>query len=148
VIERRARWERALACTRTELLLESGLALAMLSAGLAIRPRLSTILASLVGLAAGVVVHTSNRLVLGQPPIRRAVEWEKDPPATAPPRATTAVMFVAALNVVGVAVVYLATGTWKSLIAFFGGTFLAYAVIALAQRYFLERDFTHRFAGH
>jgi hypothetical protein len=33
------------------------------------------------------------------------------------------------------------------LIAFFGGSFLAYALIALLQRIFLERDFVRKTAG-
>ena len=47
--------------------------------------------------------------------------------------------------VLALAAVYTATGdAAASIIAFFGGMFLAYALIAAAQRYYLERDFTRR----
>jgi hypothetical protein len=148
VIERKARWERALACTRAELLLEICFALVLLAVGFAIRPRLSSLVLVAVGLVAGALVHTCNRLVLAQTPFALSIDWDSDPRPSAPPRSTAAGLVVAVLNVVGIAVVYLAAGrTWRSLVPFFGGMFLAYALIAAGQRLVLESDFARRVAG-
>jgi hypothetical protein len=146
--ERRSRWEKALACTRTEILLEALLATVLLVLGIALRPGRSTVLVIVGGLGAGLFVHVCNRLVLAQPPFLRRIDWGVDPRSAAPQRSHTSGLLVAVLTAVGIGVVYTAAGrTWTALIAFFGGSFLAYALIALLQRIFLERDFVRKTAG-
>jgi hypothetical protein len=145
VIERRARWERALNCTRTEFLLGGYCALILLGVGIALRPRLSTALVAAAGLGAGLIVHACNRLALAQPPLLHRIDWESDPQPASPRRSHAAAFFVSALTIVAIGIVYLATGrTWTTLFAFFGGSFLAYALMALVQRIFLERDFARK----
>jgi hypothetical protein len=148
VFERRARWERALACTRAELALGFCLAAALLAIGLSLRPHASSLAVAVAGFLVGLLAHTGNRLVLGQSPLWLKIDWESDPEAVRLPRGVVAGVLVAALTAVAVAIVYLAAGrTWKSLVALFGGMFLAYALIAALQRVLLDRDFAHRFAG-
>jgi hypothetical protein len=142
VIERRARWERALNCTRTELLLGIYCAAILLGVGIALRPESSTGLVAVAGLSAGLIVHVCNRLALAQPPFRRRIDWESDPQPASSRRSNAATFLITALTILAIGCVYLATGrTWTTLIAFFGGSFLAYALIALGQRVYLERDF-------
>lgn len=142
MVERRARWERALNCTHTELLLGIYCAAVLLGVGIALRPQMSTALVAAAGLSAGLIVHACNRLALAQPPFLRRIDWESDPQPVSQSRGFAAVFLVSVLTVLAIGFVYLATGrTWTTLIAFFGGSFLAYALIALAQRFFLERDF-------
>jgi len=148
VDERRAGWEKALDCTRTEILLEAFLAAILLVLGIALRPDHSTIFVIIGGLGAGLFVHVCNHLVLAQPLFLRRIDWEVDPRPAAPQRNHASGLFVAVLTAVGIGVVYAAAGrTWTALVAFFGGSFLAYALIALFQRIFLERDFTRKTAA-
>ena len=99
----------------------------------------------LVGLAAGFFVHSCNRLVLAQPPLARRVEWEREPSSPSAPQSISAGLLVAVLTLLIIAAVYISTGdATESLIDFFGGMFLAYALIAAAQRFYLERDFARR----
>jgi cyanate permease len=145
VVERRSSWEKALDCTRTEILLEAFLAVVLLALGIALRPVRSTVLVIAGGLAAGLVVHICNRLVLAQPLFLRRIDWGVDPRPAAPRRSHSSGLLVAVLTAVGIGVVYTAAGrTWIALIAFFGGWFLAYALLALLQRIFLERDLARR----
>jgi len=148
VAERRSGWEKALDCTRTEILLEAFLAATLLALGIALRPVRSTILVIVGGIGAGLFVHVCNRLVLAQPPFLRRIDWGVDPRPAAPQRSHASGLLVAVLTAVGIGVVYAIAGrTWIALIAFFGGSFLAYALIALLQRIFLERDFARKIAG-
>ncbi len=146
--ERRSGWENALACTRTEVLLEAFLALVLLALGTSLRPNPSTVLVIVSGLGAGLFVHICNRLVLAQPLFLRRIDWGVDPRPPASQRSHASGLLVAVLTAVGIGLVYVAAGrTWIALIAFFGGSFLAYALIALLQRIFLERDFVRTTAG-
>lgn len=145
MVERRARWERALGCTRTEFLLGAYIAVVLLGLGIALRPRPSTAWVVAGGLVAGLAVHACNRLALSQPLLLRRIDWKADPHPAPPGRSSVAAFLVAVLTVVPIGVVYLSTGNnWTALIAFFGGSFLAYALIALLQRVYLERDFARR----
>jgi hypothetical protein len=148
VNERRSGWEKALNCTRAEILLEAFLAAVLLVLGIALRPNRSTILVIIGGLGAGLSVHVCNHLVLAQPLLPRRIDWEVDPRLAAPQRSHASGLLVAVLTAIGIGVVYTAAGrTWIALVAFFGGSFLAYALIALFQRIFLERDFARKTAG-
>jgi hypothetical protein len=145
VAERRARWEKALDCTRTDVLLEAFLACVLLTVGIALRPVRSTTWIVSGGLGAGLIVHIFNRLVLAQPPFLFRIDWGVDPKPAAPGRSQSSGLLLAVLTAIGIGVVYLAAGrTWTALIAFFGGSFLAYALIALSQRICLERDFVRK----
>ena len=145
--ERRSGWENALDCTRTEILLEAFLAAVLLAFGIALRPVGSTVLVIAGGFGAGLFVHVCNRLVLAQPLFLRRIDWGVDPRPATPQRSHTSGLLVAVLTAVGIGVVYTAAGrTWIALIAFFGGSFLAYALIALLQRILLERDFARKTA--
>ena len=144
----RTRWERALACTRPQLALEICCSLAALGLGIGVRPRPSTALIVAVGLAEGFVLHVANRLVLAQPPFLRRFDWENEPLSPPPDRSSLAGLLVAAVTALSIAAAYLLTGeTLASLPAFIGGIFLAYALVAAAQRFYLERDFERRFAA-
>lgn len=143
--ERRSSWENALDCTRAEILLEAFLAAVLLALGIALRPVRSTVLVITGGFAAGLFVHICNRLVLAQPLFLRRIDWGVDPRPAAPRRSHSSGLLVAVMTAVGIGVVYTAAGrTWTALIAFFGGSFLAYALIALLQRIFLERDLARK----
>ena len=145
MIERRARWERALSCTREQLVLEICSSFVFLAAGIGLRPRPASALIVFVGLAVGFVVYSCNRLVLARPPLARRVDWESEPRSPSAPRSFTAGLLVALLTVLAIAAVYTSTGDApESFIAFFGGMFLAYTLITAAQRFYLERDFTRR----
>jgi hypothetical protein len=142
VIERRLRWERALGCTRSEVLLEFYLASIPLLTGIALHPQVATAFVIAAGFGAGAVVHLCNRLVLAQPPFLRRIDWEHDPDPPAPERSFAAGLLVAVFTVAAIGAVYLSAGrNWTVLIAYFGGSFLALALIALFQRIVLERDF-------
>ena len=146
--ERRSGWETALDCTRTEILLEAFLAVVLLVLGTALRPDRTTVLVIVGGFGAGLFVHVCNRLVLARPLFVRRIDWRVDPRPAAPQRSHVSGLLVAALTAVGIGVVYTSAGrTWIALIAFFGGSFLAYALIALLQRIFLERDFVRSISG-
>lgn len=146
--ERLSGWERALDCTRTEILLETFLAAVLLGLGIALRLDDSTVFVIAGGLGSGLFVHVCNRLVLAQPIFLCKIDWGADPRLAAPERSHISGLLVAVLTAIGIGVVYTAAGrTWTSLIAFFGGAFLAYALIALFQRVLLERDFARNGAG-
>lgn len=146
--ERRSGWENALDCTRTEILLEAFLATVLLALGIALRPDRSTVFVIVGGLGAGLFVHVCNRLVLAQPLFLFRIDWRVDPRPAAPQRSHASGLLVAVLTAVGIGVVYTTAGrNWTALIAFFGGSFLAYALIALFQRILLERDFAREIAG-
>lgn len=148
MIERRERWERALACTRAQLVLELCASVAFLACGVALRPRPSSALIALVGLAAGFIAHSCNRLVLAQPPLVRRIDWDSEPRSPSPPRNFSAGLLVAVLILLALAAVYTETdGAATSLLAFFGGMFLAYTLVTAAQRSFLERDFARRLSA-
>jgi hypothetical protein len=148
VNERRSGWEKALNCTRTEILLDAFLAAFLLVLGIALLPNRSTILVIVGGLGAGLFVHVCNHLVLAQPLFPRRIDWGVDPRPAAPRRSHASSLLVTVLTAVGIGVVYTAAGrTWVALAAFFGGSFLAYALIALLQRIFLERDFARKISG-
>jgi hypothetical protein len=148
VIERRARWERALACTRQQLVLEICSSLVFLVAAIGLRPRPSSALIVLFGFAVGVVVYGCNRLVLALPPFVRRVEWGSEPHSPSPPRSFSAGLLVAVLTLLAIVAVYKSTGhAVASLFAFFGGMFLAYTLITAAQRFYLERDFARLLSG-
>jgi len=142
----RTRWEQALACTRPQLVLEISSSLVLLGLGIALRPRPSTALIMAVGLAVGIVLHVCNRLALAQPPLLRRVDWESEPRLPSPRRSITAGLLVAVGTALAIAVVYQLTGkTLTSLLALIGGVFGAYALIAAAQRFYLEREFARRY---
>ena len=146
--ERLSGWENALDCTRTEILLETFLAVVLLALGIALRPDRATVFVITGGLGAGLFVHVCNRLVLAQPLFLRRIDWRDDPRPSPPQRSHASGLLVAVLTAIGIGVVYTAAGrTWTALIAFFGGSFLAYALIALVQRILLERDFARNNAG-
>jgi len=148
MIDVQARWERALACTRPQLALEIASSLALLALGTVLRPHASTALVAAVGLAEGAVLYVCGRLVLAQPPFVRRVDWESDPVSPPSDRSSTAGLLVVAATALSIAVVYLLTGKrLETLPAFVGGVFAAYALIASAQRFYLERDFERRFAA-
>jgi hypothetical protein len=148
VAEQLSGWENALDCTRTEILLETFLAAVLLALGIALRPDRATVFVIAGGLGAGLFVHVCNRLVLAQPLFLCNIDWGVDPRPATPQRSHASGLLVAVLTAIGIGVVYTAAGrTWTALIAFFGGSFLAYALIALLQRVFLERDFARRTSG-
>jgi threonine/homoserine/homoserine lactone efflux protein len=148
VIERRARWERALACTREQLVLEICSSLVFLVAAIGLRPRPSSALVVLFGFAVGIVVHGCSRLLLALPPLVRKVEWDSEPRSPSPARSFSAGLLVAVLTLLAIAAVYTSTGhAVAGLFAFFGGMFLAYTLITAAQRFYLERDFARRLSG-
>ena len=151
MIERRARWERALSCTREQLVLEICSSLVFLAVGIGLRHLLSSALIVLIGLAWGFIVHSFNRLVLAQPPLARRVEWESEPRSPSAPRSFAAVLLVVVLNLLAIVGLYTSTGdaaaAAASLFAFFGGMYLAYALIAAAQRFYLERGFARCLSG-
>jgi len=65
-----------------------------------------------------------------------------------PDRSSTAGLLVVATAALSIAVAYLLTGKRLEILpAFVGGIFAAYALIASAQRFYLERDFERRFAA-
>ena len=138
----RARWERAFACSREQLVIEICSSLVFLAVAIALRPRLSSALIALTGLAWGFVVHSGNRLVLAQPLLVRRFERDSEPRSPSVPRSFSAGLLVAVLSLLAIAVVYTtADHAVASVFAFFGGMFLAYALIVAAQRFYLERDF-------
>lgn len=146
--ERLSGWERALDCTRTEILLETFLAAVLLGLGSALRPDRSTAFVIAGGLGAGLFVHVCNRLVLAQPIFLLRIDWGADLRPAAPRRSHISGLLVAVLTAIGIGIAYTAAGrTWTALIAFFGGSFLAYALVALLQRVLLERDFAHNVPG-
>jgi hypothetical protein len=147
MIERRARWERALACTREQLVFDICSSLIFLTSGIGLRPRPSSALIVLFGFAVGVVFYGCIRLVLALPPLARRVDWESEPRLPSTPRCFAAGLFAAVLIIVLViAVVYFPTDE-TSVFAFVGGMFPAYALITAAQRFYLERDSARRLSG-
>ncbi len=141
-------WERALDCTRSEILLETILAAVLLALGSALRPDRSTVFVIAGGLGAGLFVHVCNRLVLAQPIFLLGIDWGVDPRPAAPQRSQISGLRVAGLTAIGIGIGYTAAGrTWTALSAFFGGSFLAYALVALLQRVLIERDFARNGAG-
>ena len=72
----------------------------------------------------------------------RRIDWDSEPRSPSPPRNFSAGLLVAVLILLALAAVYTETdGAATSLLAFFGGMFLAYTLVTAAQRSFLERDF-------
>ena len=148
MIEVRARWERALACTLSQLALEIVSSFALLGLGDVLRPRASTALVAAIGLVEGAVLYVCGRLALAQPAFVRRVDWESDPVLPSPDRSSTAGLLVVATAALSIAVAYLLTGKRLEILpAFVGGIFAAYALIASAQRFYVERDFERRFAA-
>jgi hypothetical protein len=146
--ERRSLWENALSCTRSWVLVGGLLALVLLAVALGLRPRASTAVVVGAGLAAGVVVHALNRLALSQPVLARRIDWESVPAPSKPLQSVISGALLAAAMLAAIVAVYVATGrSSTALIAFFAGTFLAYAFIALVQRILIERDFARYLAG-
>jgi hypothetical protein len=144
----RARWESALACSRSQLAVEIACSLALLGLGIALRPRATTALIAAIGFAEGVALYVCNRLTLARPPFLRRIDWGSEPVSALPDRSSTAGLLVGAATAFSIAVVYLLTGKKLEILpAFVGGIFAAYALIAFAQRFYLERDFRRRFAA-
>ena len=126
-------------------MLETVLAALLLVSAFALRPRLSTLAVAGAGLAAGLVAHVLNRLVLAQPVFRLRIDWDSDPRPVTTRQSYRTGLLLAVLTAIGIGVVYLASGrSLIALVAFFGGWFPAYALIALLQRSLLERDFARR----
>lgn len=142
MIERRARWERALACTRGQLGFDICASFCFLALGVGLHPRLSSAVIVLVGFVGGFIVHTCIRLVLALPPFARRVDWESGPRVHSTPRYFATGLLVMVLFVPAGAVVYTSTGDPdKSLFALIGGMSLAHALITAVQRFYLDRDF-------
>jgi len=149
VIERRARWESALSCTREQIVSEICFSLLFLALGIGLRPRLSSALIVLFGLAGGFIFHICIRLVLTQPLLARRVDWESEPRVHSTPRLFTAGLLATVLIVLIAAAVYTSTGDAPtSMFALVGGMSLAHTLITAAQRFYLERDFARRLSGH